>query len=95
MCGIVGFSNFKEDISRYKNVIQFMSNKIEKRGPDQEGEFITPNVCFGHKRLVVIDKNGGRQPMTFNYFDNKVTSIAHICIITIKKQTFLMSAYYL
>ena len=73
MCGIVGFSNFKEDISRYKNVIQFMSNKIEKRGPDQEGEFITPNVCFGHKRLVVIDKNGGRQPMTFNYFDNTYT----------------------
>ena len=58
MCGFVGFANFKEDISKRKNILEAMNSKLSKRGPDEEGYYIDKNVALAHKRLVVIDKEG-------------------------------------
>lgn len=66
MCGIVGFVNYKQDISNYKNVLINMNNALCKRGPDEESYFIRKHVSLGHKRLIVIDPDGGKQPMTLN-----------------------------
>ena len=63
MCGIVGFVNYKQDISRYRNILINMNNSISRRGPDEEGYYITNHVALGHKRLIVIDPEGGKQPM--------------------------------
>ena len=63
MCGIVGFVNFKKDISNLKNVLEKMNNTLSKRGPDEEGYYIDNHVALGHKRLIVIDPEGGKQPM--------------------------------
>ena len=63
MCGIVGFVNFKQDISRYRKILINMNNSISKRGPDEEGYYIRTHVALGHKRLIVIDPDGGKQPM--------------------------------
>ena len=67
MCGIVGFVNYKKDISSYRNVIVNMNEKLSKRGPDEEGYYISENVALGHKRLIVIDPEGGKQPMIARY----------------------------
>ena len=67
MCGIVGFVNYKKDISSYRNVIVNMNEKLSNRGPDEEGYYISENVALGHKRLIVIDPEGGKQPMIARY----------------------------
>ena len=67
MCGIVGFVNYKENINNYRNVLNDMNNTLCKRGPDEDGYYINKNVALGHKRLVVIDETGGKQPMIEKY----------------------------
>mgnify|MGYP004606967579 FL=1 len=63
MCGFVGFVNFKEDISNMKHVLLNMNSTISKRGPDEDGFYINNHVALAHKRLIVIDPDGGKQPM--------------------------------
>lgn len=64
MCGIVGFVNFDDDISKNKDIIKSMNDKLSKRGPDEDGYYFEEHVNLGHKRLIVIDPLGGKQPMT-------------------------------
>ncbi len=63
MCGIVGYVNYKKDISNSKNILINMNNTLSKRGPDEEGYFIRKHIAIAHKRLIVIDPEGGKQPM--------------------------------
>ena len=70
MCGITGFVNLTKDISSYQNVLQDMTQVIQRRGPDEEGYYISPHACLGHRRLIVIDPEGGKQPMSTTYHEN-------------------------
>ena len=63
MCGFVGFSNFKEAISNSKEILEKMNLSLTNRGPDEQGYYINKNVALGHRRLIVIDPEGGKQPM--------------------------------
>ena len=67
MCGFVGFVDYKKDTSKMKNVLVQMNESISKRGPDEDGYYIKDNVALGHKRLIVIDPEGGKQPMVENF----------------------------
>lgn len=67
MCGFVGFVNFKKDISENKNILEKMNQTLAKRGPDEEGYYIDKHVALAHKRLIVIDPEGGKQPMIETY----------------------------
>ena len=67
MCGITGFVNYKKDISSYKNVLSEMTNELYNRGPDEEGLYLNEHIALGHKRLIVIDPEGGKQPMIKKY----------------------------
>ena len=67
MCGYVGFTNIKENITQNKTVIEKMNQTLSKRGPDEDGYYIDKNISMGHKRLIVIDPNGGKQPMIEKY----------------------------
>lgn len=77
MCGIVGFVNLKQSIANenYKEILSNMNNCIERRGPDESDLFMSDHVCFGHKRLIVVDPDGGKQPMSFAYHGNNYTII--------------------
>ena len=63
MCGIAGILNLNgEPVDA--SVLQLMTEAIEHRGPDGEGQWIENNVGFGHRRLSIIDlSDNGKQPM--------------------------------
>ncbi|HYK74979.1 MAG TPA: asparagine synthase (glutamine-hydrolyzing) [Pseudoneobacillus sp.] len=63
MCGITGWVDFKKNIGAEINSIQKMTETLAKRGPDDTNVWTATHVGFGHKRLVVVDPIGGRQPM--------------------------------
>lgn len=75
MCGIAGFCNFRENLSKYQKVLTDMTNLLEKRGPDEKGYFTNDSVFLGQRRLIVIDPEVGKQPMTFTYNENSYTIV--------------------
>ena len=70
MCGFVGVVNFKENLTSKKNVLLAMNEALKKRGPDECGYYVSDNALLGHRRLIVIDPEGGKQPMSFTYQGN-------------------------
>ncbi|MEQ9495589.1 MAG: asparagine synthase (glutamine-hydrolyzing) [Deltaproteobacteria bacterium] len=58
MCGIAGFVGF-EDAA----LLERMTESITHRGPDDSGYHRGPDVGLGHRRLSVIDIEGGHQPV--------------------------------
>ena len=71
MCGFVGIMNLKEDLNSKKNVLISMNDTLKKRGPDECGYYVDENILLAHRRLIVIDPDGGKQPMTFHYNGNR------------------------
>ncbi|MCR5653639.1 MAG: asparagine synthase (glutamine-hydrolyzing) [Ruminococcus sp.] len=63
MCGIAGIVDRYEDLSQKLGMLSEMSKTLTKRGPDENGIFIDHNTALIHRRLVVIDKENGKQPM--------------------------------
>ena len=70
MCGFVGFANFKEDVSKKENILKNMNETLKKRGPDEDGYYIDKHAELAHKRLIVIDPEGGKQPMIESFLSN-------------------------
>ncbi|WP_302633228.1 asparagine synthase (glutamine-hydrolyzing) [uncultured Clostridium sp.] len=63
MCGIAGWVNFSESLKSNSKTIKKMTDILERRGPDSEGIYESENVLLGHRRLIVVDPEGGEQPM--------------------------------
>jgi len=63
MCGIAGLFDIQQDLTQNLRVLSDMSKTLVKRGPDENGIFIDHNMALLHRRLVVIDKENGKQPM--------------------------------
>lgn len=64
MCGITGWveSDWRRPVDR--PLLQRMTDVISHRGPDAAGYYIESGVGLGHRRLSIIDRDGGRQPMS-------------------------------
>ena len=71
MCGIAGFINFTKNVSKDTFILKDMVNALENRGPDSSGYYISQNVLLGHRRLIVVDPIGGKQPMIKKYNNNE------------------------
>ncbi|WP_437730115.1 asparagine synthase (glutamine-hydrolyzing) [Sorangium sp. So ce1335] len=63
MCGIAGWVDHARDLTRERDVVQRMTDTMKDRGPDDEGIWLSPRAALGHRRLAIIDIEGGRQPM--------------------------------
>lgn len=74
MCGIFGVFNYKEPLEVTKNEIIKGIKFLTHRGPDGEGLYISNNIGLGHRRLSIIDLEGGTQPIS-----NEDNSIFIIC----------------
>lgn len=75
MCGFVGFSNLERDLSKDIHIIKDMNMKLQKRGPDEEGYYFNKNINLGHRRLIIIDAENGKQPMSVRYDDTTYTIV--------------------
>ena len=60
MCGIVGFTGMR---AGREAILKAMTDAIAHRGPDGEGSYFGSGVALGHRRLSIIDLEGGAQPM--------------------------------
>lgn len=75
MCGIVGFVNYKKDIKNPISILNKMNNTLTNRGPDEEGKYISSPAYLAHKRLIVIDPVGGKQPIFATYDENEYSIV--------------------
>ncbi|MEQ8750643.1 MAG: asparagine synthase (glutamine-hydrolyzing), partial [Amphiplicatus sp.] len=62
MCGIAGIVDLHAAREIDRDALRRMTDALRHRGPDGEGFFIAPGVGFGHRRLAIIDREGGAQP---------------------------------
>jgi asparagine synthase (glutamine-hydrolysing) len=62
MCGICGVVG--GDPVRERDHVERMANAIAHRGPDDSGSYTDDVAALGHRRLSIIDIEGGNQPMT-------------------------------
>lgn len=63
MCGIAGIAyrdGRKPDVADLKR----MTDTLAHRGPDGEGQVALAGCGLGHRRLSIIDLEGGRQPLS-------------------------------
>ena len=63
MCGITGFVSAKHEFEEAKRTVKAMADLIAHRGPDGEGFYVDGQAALGHRRLSIIDLEGGSQPM--------------------------------
>ena len=73
MCGIVGIVSARSPVDG--GLLRRMREAIAHRGPDDAGIWLSPDrtVGLGHRRLSVVDLDGGHQPMSS--VDGEVTIV--------------------
>ena len=63
MCGIAGIFHLETAKPVDPDRVKRMTDAIAHRGPDGAGVWTAPGVGLGHRRLSIIDLEGGAQPM--------------------------------
>ena len=67
MCGISGFFQTEDDLLKkqpyYQNILESMNLALKRRGPDDEGTFLSSHFGLAHVRLSIVDLVTGHQPM--------------------------------
>ena len=63
MCGITGIVDLRDTRPIDESVLRRMNGVISHRGPDGDGFHLEPGVGLGHRRLSIIDLEGGKQPL--------------------------------
>jgi asparagine synthase (glutamine-hydrolysing) len=66
ICGIFDYSGAPAD----RGLLERMNSAIQHRGPDGDGTFFEGEIGLGHRRLSIIDVDGGAQPI-----DNEDSSL--------------------
>jgi asparagine synthase (glutamine-hydrolysing) len=69
MCGIAGWIDWEKDLVHQGSMIDRMADTICHRGPDAEGRWLSSRAALAHRRLFVIDPQGGKQPMSYQEND--------------------------
>lgn len=64
MCGITGIYAFNE-VGRLNMInLAAATDRLQQRGPDQQGTFVSHFIGLGHRRLSILDlSDKGKQPM--------------------------------
>lgn len=63
MCGISGIIAREKLSAERAAAVARMSAALVRRGPDGAGEFLADNVALASRRLSIIDRAGGGQPL--------------------------------
>jgi asparagine synthase (glutamine-hydrolysing) len=65
MCGIVGWIDEQADLCTQGATLEQMVRCLIPRGPDEQGQWLSAHAALAHRRLIVLDPPGGRQPMCY------------------------------
>lgn len=65
MCGITGWVDWERDLTDQHVVLERMADSLQHRGPDARGQWLSQRAALAHLRLIVIDPEGGKQPMVY------------------------------
>ncbi|WP_020665968.1 asparagine synthase (glutamine-hydrolyzing) [Amycolatopsis nigrescens] len=60
---MTGWVGFRHDLTRHQDTLAAMNATMACRGPDDEGSWTSPHAALAHRRLSIIDLDGGHQPM--------------------------------
>jgi len=63
MCGICGIFETEQGKPVQRATLKSMADTIRHRGPDDEGFYVCGGVGLAHRRLSIIDLEGGHQPL--------------------------------
>ncbi|HYF91020.1 MAG TPA: asparagine synthase (glutamine-hydrolyzing) [Symbiobacteriaceae bacterium] len=75
MCGITGWIDWDIDLTKHRATLEAMTQTLSTRGPDASGVHLSRHAALGHRRLTIIDPEGGAQPMTRRYGDHTYTIV--------------------
>lgn len=75
MCGFVGFCSLKQKVSDKVHTLTEMTQTLANRGPDEENFYISEHIALGHRRLIIIDAENGKQPMSAKIDDTTFTIV--------------------
>jgi asparagine synthase (glutamine-hydrolysing) len=65
MCGIAGIAALEGALAPdVRAALPAMTSALSHRGPDGDGFFADAHVGLGHRRLAIIDRAGGKQPLS-------------------------------
>ncbi|MFF4955225.1 asparagine synthase (glutamine-hydrolyzing) [Streptomyces chattanoogensis] len=67
MCGITGWISYDTDLTTRRPTLEAMTRTMACRGPDAAGTWLDTHAALGHRRLAVIDIEGGKQPMAVEH----------------------------
>ncbi len=66
MCGIAGAIDSRENFEYTgDNLGKAILPTMKRRGPDDDGMYLTDGAALFHARLAVVDISGGKQPMVY------------------------------
>jgi asparagine synthase (glutamine-hydrolysing) len=64
MCGIAGILSKSPIDDCHKRLLKRMADVMVHRGPDGEGFYFDDRIGLAHRRLSIIDLEGGKQPLS-------------------------------
>lgn len=67
--------DYSKEKDKWHQILNRMKGSLTHRGPDDEGDYLYPQVGFAHTRLSIIDLNRGHQPMTREKFGVSYTIV--------------------
>ena len=75
MCGLAGVLDPRRehDSASMRGLVERMTATLVHRGPDELGIHLEPGIALGHRRLSIIDRAAGQQPMANE--DGEVTTV--------------------
>lgn len=65
MCGITGWIDWERELIGQQAILADMCQTLDCRGPDANGRWLSSRAILGHSRLIVVDPEGGGQPMVW------------------------------
>jgi len=63
VCGLTGIFDTRSKREVDRGLLVRMNESLFHRGPDEGGIHTAPGLGMGHRRLSIIDRSGGQQPL--------------------------------
>src|ERR1700678_4259902 len=63
MCGLAGIFQSRAAAPVSEDLLIAMRDRLTHRGPDGFGAYLGPGIGLAHRRLAILDLDGGQQPL--------------------------------